>query len=91
MAQGSNFMPQGGVLSMIDPINIGITLPSGKIPYGNFKIVSQRGNQYWWVRNGCSNYNFMQYGIYLEDLYGHSVLEVNENLNTCVIITVTKF
>ena len=25
------------------------------------------------------------------DLYGHSVLEVNENLNTCVIITVTKF
>ena len=25
------------------------------------------------------------------DMYGHSVIEVNDNLNTCVIITVTSF
>ena len=71
MARGKDFYDISW--GFTNDLDIGITLPAGKVPYGNFKICSKTGNHYWQVYANCENYTLLRYGVYLDDYSGHSV------------------
>lgn len=71
MARGKDFYDISW--GFTNDLDIGITLPAGKVPYGNFKICSKTGNHYWQVYANCENYPLLRYGVYLDDYSGHSV------------------